>query len=399
MTNYEPNKSHTSMNGAAAAAANLMVRPTALDLSVDLRQSCPGDVIDVPYELTISEGMLDFWHGAFHDQNRISTSTPFARKIGLQDRMLPFTLVSFLACSMTHADAALVQVALNNAVYHWPAFAGDTFTKTFEVRSVRNTSSGDRSIVNFTCNLKNQRGKVCMTANKQMLFPFRVGENGHVSSSHAETKESIPRSSMDQDLKNHILSKADTIQSLGNQSLAALNPGQAILHSMCRSLSFSQSQQLASLAKLSHELFFNSYKYDPSAEILVPGELVHGLVVSAASRDLHEVLHEEVHNVSYINHVHPGDTISAITYVNSIDDSICTGDLECVNITTLGVKNVNLKDQIDKLPLEIFHSDNSTTKGIERICKEKCPELSGKIAVYLKRQIIRQTKRKNMFLL
>ena len=217
-------------------------------------------------------------------------------------------------------------------------------------------------------------------------------------------------------------SKADTIQSLGNQSLAALNPGQAILHSMCRSLSFSQSQQLASLAKLSHELFFNSYKYDPSAEILVPGELVHGLVVSAASRDLHEVLHEEVHNVSYINHVHPGDTISAITYVNSIDDSICTGDLECVNITTLGVKNVNLKDQIDKLPLEIFHSDNSTTKGIERICKvcnavlpnvssdylfnfryatlqEKCPELSGKIAVYLKRQIIRQTKRKNMFLL
>ena len=204
MTNHELNQSRTSMNGAAAAA-DMMVRPTALDLSVDLRQSCPGDVIDVPYELTISEGMLDFWHGAFHDQNRISTSTPFARKIGLQDRMLPFTLVSFLACSMTHADAALVQVALNNAVYHWPAFAGDTFTKTFEVRSVRNTSSGDRSIVNFTCNLKNQRGKVCMTANKQMLFPFRVGENGHVSSSHAETKESIPRSSMDQDLKNHIL--------------------------------------------------------------------------------------------------------------------------------------------------------------------------------------------------
>ena len=211
MTSHETNlgdKSPTSMNGAATATATAtatMIRPTALDLSVDLRQSCPGDVIDVPYELTISEGMLDFWHGAFHDQNRISTSTPFARKIGLQDRMLPFTLVSFLACSMTHADAALVQVALNTAVYHWPAFAGDTFTKTFEVRSVRNTSSGDRSIVNFTCNLKNQRGKVCMTADKQMLFPFRVGENGHVSSSHAESKGSIPKSSMEQDLKNHIL--------------------------------------------------------------------------------------------------------------------------------------------------------------------------------------------------
>ena len=159
-----------------------VVQAKLADVSVDIRYSRPGDRIQIPYELTVSEGMLDFWQSSFHDQARITTSTPFARKVGLQDRVLPFSLVSFLTCSMTHADTALVQVALDNAIYHWPAFAGDTFTKSFQVKSVRNTSSGDRTVINFACELINQRGRICMTADKQMMFPFTVsGANPNVS--------------------------------------------------------------------------------------------------------------------------------------------------------------------------------------------------------------------------
>ena len=83
---------------------------------------------------------------AFHAQDRIHTSRPFCRKMGLQDRVLPFSLVLFLTSSMTHADAAKVHVGFGKVSYLWPAFAGDTFTKTFTVESIRNTSDGHHSV-------------------------------------------------------------------------------------------------------------------------------------------------------------------------------------------------------------------------------------------------------------
>eukprot|EP00547_Thalassionema_nitzschioides_P007293 CAMPEP_0194221874 /NCGR_PEP_ID=MMETSP0156-20130528/31568_1 /TAXON_ID=33649 /ORGANISM="Thalassionema nitzschioides, Strain L26-B" /LENGTH=57 /DNA_ID=CAMNT_0038952433 /DNA_START=38 /DNA_END=208 /DNA_ORIENTATION=+ len=57
---------------------------------------------------------------------------------------------------------------------------------------------------------------------------------------------------------------------------------------MNRALTLSQMQQLASLARLTHERHFDIRKYDPSTELLIPGGCVLGLTLSAASRDLHE---------------------------------------------------------------------------------------------------------------
>jgi acyl dehydratase len=117
-----------------------------LDSAADLQSFRPGDRLDIPYELTVSESMQDFWQSAFHAQDRISTSKPFCRKMGLQDRVLPFSLALFLTSSMTHADSAKVQVGFGRVNYLWPCFAGDTFTKTFTVESMRNTSDGHHSV-------------------------------------------------------------------------------------------------------------------------------------------------------------------------------------------------------------------------------------------------------------
>lgn len=117
-----------------------------LDMAVNLRQVRPGDIVRIPYELTITESIGDLWHSAFHSQDRIHTSRPFARTMGLQDKVLPFPLALFLTSSMSHADAAKVQVGFGAVQYLWPAFAGDTFTKTFQVKSVRNTSDGNHSV-------------------------------------------------------------------------------------------------------------------------------------------------------------------------------------------------------------------------------------------------------------
>ena len=42
----------------------------------------------------------------------------------LLSKVLPFSLMLFLASSMSHVEAAVVQVAYRNAKYLWPGFAG-----------------------------------------------------------------------------------------------------------------------------------------------------------------------------------------------------------------------------------------------------------------------------------
>lgn len=66
--------------------------------------------------------------------------------MGLQDRVLPFSLALFLCSSMSHEDAARIHLGFGPVRYAWPCFAGDTFTKTVTVESIRNTSDGSHAV-------------------------------------------------------------------------------------------------------------------------------------------------------------------------------------------------------------------------------------------------------------
>jgi hypothetical protein len=123
------------------------------------------------------------------------------------------------------------------------------------------------------------------------------------------------------------LEKSEVLAEIGSTSLTKLRPGQLILHKMCRSLSLSQSQQLASLARLTHERHYDTMKFDERKEIYIAGGLTLGLALSASARDLHEVLHEEFVDVRYINALHPGEVLTALTYVKSLEENI-SGDME-----------------------------------------------------------------------
>jgi hypothetical protein len=218
-----------------------------------------------------------------------------------------------------------------------------------------------------------------MRADKRLLFEFPVIESEAVAIPNPET----------QLFRNHLLSKASVLGE--SHSLSPLKEGQLILHTMNRSLSQSQSQQLASLARLTHERHFDTRKYE-TKELLIPGGLVLGLVMSAASRDLHEILHEEILHASYANSLHPDDLVGAISYVQSVDET-APGDLEVIQVRTIGLKNVDVKRDLRgvELPLELFTGNAMLPKELERICKTKCPILTNKIVVVMDRRIIRQS--------
>lgn len=86
----------TTANSSSTTAASNLVKGHQIDHAVDLMSLRPGDRLDIPYELTVSETMQEFWHAAFYSQDRIHTSRPFCRNMGLQDRVIPFSLALFL---------------------------------------------------------------------------------------------------------------------------------------------------------------------------------------------------------------------------------------------------------------------------------------------------------------
>jgi hypothetical protein len=235
-----------------------------------------------------------------------------------------------------------------------------------------------------------------MRANKHMLFQFSLPETTSSVTFSDETEASVNKHVF----RDHLLSKANTVLAeQPSHSLARLETGQVILHSMSRSLTFTQAQQLASLARLTHERHFDIRKYDAKTEILIPGGLVLGLCLSACSRDLHEVLHEEILSSAYIHSCHPNDMVGAISYVSAVDENL-PGDLEVVTITTLGVKGLNVRRDLDGvgIPAALFEP-GIFTKEIEQICKESCPTLSNKIVIQVVRKILRQTNHRQVFLL
>jgi acyl dehydratase len=423
----------------------------------------------------------------------MNVSTPFARRLGFQDAVFPFSMMLFLTGGMTHADSATVQLGYSNATYHWPAFSKDTITREFTLKSRRNTSDGKNSICTFDCVLRNQRGKILFTTDKTMLFSNTITANEALRNlnkedenialenqykhnmkmdfySHQENKEKLRKMSNSNSdhhhenkgimqgpdgygaeddgdnrtveelqqakyddfmmevskryadslprkdgwrlstLEEYIIESVGRLNAIGeSQSLTPLRPGQLLLHTTSRPISSTQLVQLSSLCRLTHPRHFNHHVYNVN-EIFVPGGLVVGLTVSAANRDLHEVLHEDLVDCHFINNVHPGDTVGAISYVQTLEENV-GGDLEAVFIRTIGVKNIDVgKDLIDvKFPSDLFvrhHSDHTygtdipfSRSKVEALCAEKCPELSNRIVSVLDRRIVRQTPQSEAFLL
>lgn len=90
-----------------------------------------------------------------------------------------------MCLEMMRAQVRVAECLLTNPAARVDA-AGDTFTKTFQIKGIRNTSNKERSTYDFTCRLVNQRGKVCMECDRTTMFPFFVPASS-VSPDHSKT--------------------------------------------------------------------------------------------------------------------------------------------------------------------------------------------------------------------
>lgn len=211
--------------------------------------------------------------------------------------------------------------------------------------SLRTTSDGKNSNFNIECELCNQKDITVFSCEKSMIFPFIVPQSDvALPPSHFEKEGS---------LLSHLISEADALQRSGSQTLSSVRPGQLIVHGLQRPIPLSSSMQLASLARLSHGRHFNTSLYKLE-EMTVPGGLILGMTLSLASKDLYEVLHEELSECVFPNHLNPGEVVSALTFILKLEEHV-SGDIEAITVRTIGVKNCDVIRYLKgkKLPGEV----------------------------------------------
>ena len=66
------------------------------------------------------------------------------------------------------------------------------------------------------------------------------------------------------------------------------------------------------------------------------------------------MLHEELLYCSFPNYLSPGDTVGAMTFIQSLEEHV-SGDIEAVAVRTIGVKNYDVHRQLvgRQLPREV----------------------------------------------
>jgi acyl dehydratase len=233
-----------------------------MERAVDVSQCSIGDTIEVPYEITVSEAWMTLWQSCFYQHDRLYTSVPFAKSLGFQTHPLPFALLLFKTVSMSHVDSTkeVLDLGFDNAVYHRPVYPGQTFRKQYSIKGLRTTTDSKGTVATIRCELYNTDHEVVFSVDKQMLFYGQVNEFN--KGERPSYKDKIPESLF---LK-YLLEQADRLPI--NSHLAAVEPGQLILHDYSKCLGRSMTASLTCLNRMTHPMLYDTHRWKES-EIVV----------------------------------------------------------------------------------------------------------------------------------
>ena len=356
---------------------------------VDLDLIRVGQVLESPHEITVDDSWRTTWHGSFHTPDRLFTSATYAEALGFEGSPLPAPLVLNLDLCMSvepFSESCLLHLGLHEVRYLRPAYSGDTFRNFIRVEALRNTSNGRQSVIRTTHWLVNQRDEPVFSLVKMSFYPHIDGldERERVQE---ELPFAVPEPGGETELRAVLSGAGDRVLPAGavHRSLVA---GRLHLHQRVRPLGVTENLYLSTLFRNTHPIHSDYQAYAPE-QIIVCGGFVMSMVMAAGSRDLCQVLDEEIVHCSHINPVNPTDNIGALSYV--IDVQPAGDHLEEVTLKTLGLRNTNVEVDLAgvKVPLALLGIDHPKPSEVESICDSLCPPLRGRIALQMTRKLLR----------
>jgi citrate lyase beta subunit/acyl dehydratase len=357
-------------------------------------------VMSNPYELTITEGMLDLWLQSFYTHDPSSTSRQYAKLLGKcsgNQMPVPFMMALYLCVSMSETHGAIFHLGFRNARMLKPIQTGNTVRQKITMLRVRNTEDGKRAVVTTLRELITvDTNEVVFRTEKLELYPKQEKECGGeeiAGTIYTEINENDEL--LQKAIKGFNLALKQRNQWEGyHLSKLEVEQGDVLLHSFARPLGITANLALSTRFLVTHPIHLDHRRFDQGegSGIVVSGGLVISLILGAVSRDFSHVLWEELISANNIKPVSPNETISAFSVV--IDRKTLPENelLEVLLVKSIGVKNISpANDMTDMiLPDELLKPMVGGGSKYDEICKRlNIPALEGKIVGEVLRKIVR----------
>ena len=348
---------------------------------IDTSTAQIGSILDSPHVYTLDEGWRAKWFAHFPTSDAVMTSEPAAQALGYAERPLPFSLLLNLCLCLsveTFSQTCRYHLGLRDAKQIAPVRMGDTVRARIRVEALRNTSSGDASVIVTTHILVNQHDQPVFALTKDSYYAAIDGLEG---------RDELPRTGADHDAFDAALS-ADAASGAGERvdngayipASIPVEAGEVILHPAVRPIGWSENLELTTLVRNTHPIHFDAQRYGREG-IVVCGGFAQALVQGLASPEFRQVIDERLIHSFHTGTVMPEDRIGALSKVLEVRD---LGDgTEEVVVSTLGLINVDIEQELIgvAIPDVMFGPEPVKPAALRALCAEHCPVLENRIAL------------------
>ena len=361
----------------------------------------PGAIIGNPYELTVTEGMLDLWLQSFYTHNPSDTSGVFAQEIKGNNggtMAVPFMMALYLCVSMSDTHGAIYHLGFRNAQIIYPIHTGDTVRQKITMLSVRNTADGKRSVVTTLRELVNvESDEVVFRTEKMELYAAqRANFGSHETMPDYTANLNGENCFRDSAVKGWLKARSLRLNWAGyTGSRLRVNKDEVLLHSFARPLGVSANLALSTRFLVTHPIHLDHRLYDQGEGlgVVVSGGLVISLILGAAARDFSHVVWEELIAANNVRTVSPNETVGAFSVI--IDQQPYPGNdaLEVLVVKTIGVKSISPTMDMSELiiPDALLKPIVGGGSKYDDLCKAfHIPALEGKVVGEVLRRVVRE---------
>lgn len=350
-----------------------------------------GDIVQTPYEVTITDSWKSLWETAFLSTKGYLTSLPNSTGLGFDGLPLPFSLLSTMAIAFSVSSLtyhARVHLCFKNVFQQRPVVAGDTVRAMFSINSSEKKRAGDGDqycIVDSTHWIVNQRDEVVFQVDKKTMFS---PSHCNIQDRTATDKTRATRLDPSKSLHRQSLLQQPDRSFLPRLPVPKLTPGQLLVHDFVKIMGNSEVRMLCTLLNIVNPHHHNKVRYQ-TTDLLVPGPFVMSAALGSSALDIGEIVYEDIPLCINPNKVNFGDQIGAVTYVESCMPLSNNPQLEEVKLKHLALKNTDMEilSETD-IPKKLFDTVMKPSE-YESICAAEIPMLLHKIACVVERRVVR----------
>jgi len=274
------------------------------------------------------------------------------------------------------SESCVLHLGMKDAQQGVPAYINDSLQGMVRIESLRNTSSGEASVIVSTHILVNQHRECVFRLTKYSYYP-PLPDTALAAAALGRCEYDSLFDGMCSDTLTQCLLDCENPPAAPR---APLGKGELILHPPVRPIGHSENLLLTTLFRNTHPVHSDTLQFGDDG-LIVCGGFVQALAHACSERELRPILEEQLEYSQHINPVRPGERIGAVSLV--LDTRLMSEHLEEVRVMTLGLREVDVRGELSELPLPsaLFEPHEMRPSDVQAICRDHCPQLEGRIAL------------------